>query len=364
MNKIAGFIFSLLLFCSIFSTATIAGGATVFSDNFSMGLGSWTLGTNTGVNSGGPDIIVTAEEEVAFRQEFDYIENKATFNNSFEISFQVRRTTGSNGNFDFLVEIVEAPDYSGLVRLTYGLDDTFKINIGRAPSTSSGSEVGGDVDDDTGYQKSMERNGTDYIGTVTYTYVQGAMKIAFNHDTLGKIETSWVDTGASFETTKIRIWAMGTPAGGGTRFLDNVSVKAPVTVDGGLLVDPAGNLHLGEGSGTPMHVLGNISCTGTLTEGSSRSLKRNITSLTMDEAKSALKGLEPVKYFYRADPTFDRHNGFIAEDVPELAATNDRKGIRAMDIVAILTRVVQEQQKEIDELKQRLSIVEGEDPVE
>ncbi len=43
--------------------------------------------------------------------------------------------------------------------------------------------------------------------------------------------------------------------------------------------------------------------------------------------------------------------GFIAEDVPELVATKDRKGLSPMDIVAVLTKVVQRQQKEIEELK-------------
>ncbi len=37
--------------------------------------------------------------------------------------------------------------------------------------------------------------------------------------------------------------------------------------------------------------------------------------------------------------------GFIAEDVPDLIATKDRKGLSPMDIVAVLTKVVQEQQK-------------------
>ena len=36
--------------------------------------------------------------------------------------------------------------------------------------------------------------------------------------------------------------------------------------------------------------------------------------------------------------------GFIAEDVPDLVATKDRKGLSPMDIVAVLTKVLQEQQ--------------------
>ena len=41
----------------------------------------------------------------------------------------------------------------------------------------------------------------------------------------------------------------------------------------------------------------------------------------------------------------EKHVGFIAEDVPELVTTKDRKGLSPVDIVAVLTKVVQEQQK-------------------
>ena len=61
-----------------------------------------------------------------------------------------------------------------------------------------------------------------------------------------------------------------------------------------------------------------------------------------------------AKFYYKADRE-DEHLGFIAEDVPELVATKDRKGLSAMDIVALLTKVVQQQNKEIEGLKGRLN---------
>jgi len=39
--------------------------------------------------------------------------------------------------------------------------------------------------------------------------------------------------------------------------------------------------------------------------------------------------------------------GFIAEDVPELLAIKGRKGIDPTEIVAVLTKVVQEQEKHL-----------------
>ena len=56
---------------------------------------------------------------------------------------------------------------------------------------------------------------------------------------------------------------------------------------------------------------------------------------------------------YKNDQT-ESYLGFIAEDVPELVATRDRDGLSSMDIVAVLTKVVQEQQKKIEELEARL----------
>jgi hypothetical protein len=45
----------------------------------------------------------------------------------------------------------------------------------------------------------------------------------------------------------------------------------------------------------------------------------------------------------------DPRVGFIAEDVPELVATPDRKALSALEIVAVLTRVVKEQQRAAQE---------------
>ncbi len=52
----------------------------------------------------------------------------------------------------------------------------------------------------------------------------------------------------------------------------------------------------------------------------------------------------------------EEYVGFIAEEVPELVATKDRKAISPMDIMAVLTMVVQEQQKQIEELKSSVNV--------
>jgi Chaperone of endosialidase len=87
---------------------------------------------------------------------------------------------------------------------------------------------------------------------------------------------------------------------------------------------------------------------GTFTNSSSRDYKDHITTLSTEEAMSALAGLQPVKFRYKEQT--EENVGFIAEDVPDLVAVEGRKSIAPMDMIALLTKVVQEQQKMITRL--------------
>jgi hypothetical protein len=87
---------------------------------------------------------------------------------------------------------------------------------------------------------------------------------------------------------------------------------------------------------------------GTWNPASSRELKENIKDLTVDDAMEALTGLNPVTYNYKADKEEPRV-GFIAEDVPQLVAMKGRKTLGTVDIVSVLTKVVQKQQKSLKE---------------
>ena len=93
---------------------------------------------------------------------------------------------------------------------------------------------------------------------------------------------------------------------------------------------------------------------GVWTNASSRSAKENIRNLSAEEAMTALDDLEPVQFNYKAEPE-EEHLGFIAEDVPDLVAEKDRKRLSPMDVVALLTKVVQEQQRKIADLEVRLN---------
>jgi hypothetical protein len=126
-----------------------------------------------------------------------------------------------------------------------------------------------------------------------------------------------------------------------------------------ILQSSGGNLGIGITPTFPIHHSSGafLSVGGAWTNASSRAYKDNITDLDCDEAMDALKMLTPVKFTYKKAPN-EHHVGFIAEDVPSLVATPERTGLGAMDVVAVLTKVVKEQQKTIDELSNRLAAIE------
>ncbi len=114
-------------------------------------------------------------------------------------------------------------------------------------------------------------------------------------------------------------------------------------------------------AGNPVHFIvrnGNI-VASTLIQTCSREFKENISQLSSREAIEALENLDPVTFNYKADREKELHLGFIAEDVPDLVATTGRKGLSVMDIVAVLTKVVKEQQNLIAVLAEKVKALEA-----
>ena len=125
----------------------------------------------------------------------------------------------------------------------------------------------------------------------------------------------------------------------GARFIDTNNTAFDV--------DPAGTSNVNVIQATSITA-------GMIVNTSSRELKEDISSLSTQEAMETLVRLEPIKFKFKADKEKDQKLGFIAEDVPELVSTPGRKGIQPMDIVAVLTKVVQEQHRQVQELTERL----------
>lgn len=92
---------------------------------------------------------------------------------------------------------------------------------------------------------------------------------------------------------------------------------------------------------------------GEWTDASSRELKTDIRKLSVREANKILAGLNPVRYRMKKNRDCERI-GFIAEDVPDILASDDRKGLSPMGIVSVLVKVIQDLQKFIS-LERRIT---------
>lgn len=131
----------------------------------------------------------------------------------------------------------------------------------------------------------------------------------------------------------------------------------PLTSGDDLIVKNSG--FIGVGQADPLHPLhfGNgayLSIDGIWVDGSSRDYKENIAPLDPGQAIAALKALDPVQYNYKNSPG-ERHVGFVAEEVPDLVADRSRQELTPMDFVAVLTRVIQNQQQEIEDQDKKLN---------
>jgi hypothetical protein len=105
--------------------------------------------------------------------------------------------------------------------------------------------------------------------------------------------------------------------------------------------------HTNHSQGATAH----IDTSGIYRQGSSIEAKDRICPLVVDDAIHTLDALNPVEFVYKSDASQQKQLGFIAEETPTIFTSPDRKAIGFSGIVALLTAVVKEQQKTINELK-------------
>lgn len=214
------------------------------------------------------------------------------------------------------------------------------------------------------------------------TALSGAESLArfdVSDDAIGRLEISNATTGNSLMIPKIQ----GRSASSNAALITEGLIQSDAGANP-VIVYNAAKLGGGAVANRPMVVYrnngvakvtvaasGNVTATG-FTNSSSRTLKDNIVDLDSRQATDALRQLTPVQFVYKDDPTADRRVGFIAEDVPEIIAEPDRQSVPLMDVVALVTRVVkdqdrlneqqqktiEQQQKTIDELLKRLQALE------
>jgi hypothetical protein len=146
--------------------------------------------------------------------------------------------------------------------------------------------------------------------------------------------------------------------------IDFFTAPTNTTLTGTARLTIRANGYIGVGTQTPSNPLqmasgAYVTTGGVWTNASSREYKEQIEALTTGEAVETLEALNPVKFAYRADAT-ERHVGFIAEDAPALVVSKDRRGMSPMDVVAVLTKVVKEQQEINRELVKELAALKAE----
>jgi len=158
---------------------------------------------------------------------------------------------------------------------------------------------------------------------------------------------------------KWEIGHIGSRSSGGDDFVIRSALfPAPAPLKDVVIFKRDGNVGIGIRPTHLLHLRHGAYCDGgAWIPSCSREYKENIISLKLDEALEAMEGLNPVKFNYKTNKEED-YIGFIAEDVPELVATRERKGVSPMDVVAVLTKVVQEQQRAITELNKRIAELE------
>jgi hypothetical protein len=273
----------------------------------------------------------------------------------------IRQEQTNGGGFTAQTWDIGANEANWFVRdLTGGSRLPLRIRPG-APTSSVDIAASGNVGIGTAspaFQLDVVGTGTSAI--VSRTYANNASGIASIRVVSGNGTSSIRQAYQQFiadETTDVD-WRDGMLGSNDFRISDFTSGAEALR----FIINSSGNIGIG-GVTTPTNPLQHssgafLSAGGTWTNASSRDYKDNICDLDSQAAIDTLKGLDPVTYNYKVDPA-EHHVGFIAEDVPDLVATKDRKSLSPMDIVAVLTKVVQEQQKTIDQLKTRLDQIES-----
>ena len=255
----------------------------------------------------------------------------------------IRLEQNNSGGFTAQTWDIGANEANFFVRdVTGGSLLSFRIRPG-APTSSLDISADGDVGVGTASPDNkldVECNvASGACVKVTNLNATGFSSIEFGRETTGVVDASF---GLDNANNNFRINAINNNP---VIILTNSTERVRFPSPGGNIIQAAGGA-----------VLNSL---GQWVDASSRDLKQDIADLSSSEAAKALRELSPVKFAYKTAPE-EVQTGFIAEDVPDLVAQKSRKGLSSLEIVAVLTKVVQEQQKTIDELATRLAELEQE----
>jgi len=201
-----------------------------------------------------------------------------------------------------------------------------------------------------------------YLSNTTADNTNKVSRMVLNHYSNAELPL-YLFGAASTDTNNFVAFGGGNTIGNAATQIDLFTAETTTTPVGTPRLTIIGNGYVGLGTQTPAYPLEMLSGAyvttgGVWTNASSREYKDNIEALATEEALDTLKELNPVKFAYKRDRN-EKHVGFIAEEVPDLVSTKDRKGLSSMDIVAVLTKVVQDLKARNEILEQRVLALEG-----
>jgi hypothetical protein len=303
-----------------------SGGASKFSiEDITGAKVPFTVTAGAATNS----IFVDSTGRVGLRTSTPVLDVHANTSNTPAM----RLEQNSSGGFTAQTWDVAGNEANFFVRdVTGGSRLPFRIRPG-APTSSIDISADGDVGIGTASPaRRLEVSGTDLVGIkITDTSISNAAFFLYLRD-----------SSASLAGRQFSIFDENSGA-------DRLIINSTGQIGIGGMLNPTNPLEHGNGA--------KLTAGGVWMDASSRALKMNIRSLSSSEALKALQKLNPVQFQYKAQPG-ENYVGFIAEDVPELVAASDRKSLSSMDVVAVLTKVLQEQQKTIAELKEKVNRLE------
>lgn len=172
--------------------------------------------------------------------------------------------------------------------------------------------------------------------------------IEVNRGKAKKAQIAWDETTAE--------WQVGVEGGLKSLAFSDHTHDELTAMTGAITVDASSNVGIGKtaADGYKLDVNGNLRAVN-IAQTSSRTFKDNIASLTAKKALELLNKLKPVTFNYKEENGKEQNIGFIAEDVPNIFATSDHKSVVLMDIIAVLTTVVQKQQKEACDMRKQVN---------
>ncbi len=235
--------------------------------------------------------------------------------------------------------------------LTGGSRLPFRIRPG-APTSSLDISAAGNV----GVGTSSPTSPLHVVRAAATSTAEVLAQFVVSDDAVGKMEISNVSSTDNIFHPRIR---------GAT-----ASQAVPITIEGTITDDVGGNpvvsfagTKSGGGSivNRPLLVIRNnvttkayVAANGDMfatsfNPTSTRTMKDRIVDLDAQKAQAAIRQLTPVEYVYKDDASGEPRLGFIAEDVPDIVANADRKTVPIMDVVALVTKVVKDQQQQIED---------------